>query len=78
MLSLLNLQPYNLPPTTNTGVIEQLIRPTGIVDPLVFIRPTKGQIIDLVKEIIKRTNQKEQAYLIRASCNTTPDSSQNA
>jgi len=35
-------------------IVEQLIRPTGILDPQVDIRPTKGQIKDLVSEIIKR------------------------
>jgi len=36
------------------NVAEQLIRPTGIVDPDVSIRPTKGQIDDLIQEINKR------------------------
>jgi excinuclease ABC subunit B len=37
-------------------VVEQLIRPTGLLDPLIDIRPTKNQIKDLIKEIIIRTN----------------------
>jgi excinuclease ABC subunit B len=36
------------------GVVEQLIRPTGIVDPEVFVRPAKDEIADLIKEIEKR------------------------
>jgi len=32
-------------------VVEQIIRPTGLVDPQIEVRPTKGQIDDLVKEI---------------------------
>jgi excinuclease ABC subunit B len=36
------------------GVVEQLIRPTGLVDPLISVRPIKGQIDDLIKEIQKR------------------------
>ena len=36
-------------------VVEQIIRPTGLVDPQVDIRPTKGQVDDLVKEIRSRT-----------------------
>ena len=35
--------------------VEQVIRPTGLVDPVVEIRPTEGQIDDLYKEILKRT-----------------------
>ena len=36
------------------GIVEQLIRPTNLVDPKVTIKPTKGQIIDLIDEINKR------------------------
>ena len=35
----------------STQIVEQVIRPTGLVDPEVFIRPIKGQIDDLVSEI---------------------------
>jgi excinuclease ABC subunit B len=43
--------------------IQQLIRPTGLVDPEVSIRPTKGQIEDLIKEIEART-KKNQRILV--------------
>lgn len=36
------------------SVVEQLIRPTGLVDPIIELRPTTGQIEDLVIEIIRR------------------------
>jgi excinuclease ABC subunit B len=36
--------------------VEQLVRPTGLIDPEVVIRPTKGQIDDLMEEIRKRTD----------------------
>ena len=36
--------------------VEQLVRPTGLVDPEVIVRPTKGQIDDLMEEIRKRTS----------------------
>ncbi len=42
---------YELKLTDN--VVEQLIRPTGLLDPLVEVRPTKGQIDDLYAEILK-------------------------
>ncbi len=38
----------------STQVVEQIIRPTGLVDPEVIIRPTKGQIDDLIEEIRQR------------------------
>lgn len=39
---------------TNNEVIEQIIRPTGLLDPIVEVRPTEGQIDDLVDEIKER------------------------
>ncbi len=39
------------------AVVEQLIRPTNLVDPKVIIKPTKGQIIDLIDEINKRVSK---------------------
>jgi excinuclease ABC subunit B len=45
------------------GVIEQLIRPTGLVDPVVTIKPTKGQIDDLINEISKRTKKKQRVLV---------------
>lgn len=44
-------------------VAEQLIRPTGLIDPDIEIRPTEGQIPDLYKEIVKR-KQKGQRVLV--------------
>lgn len=43
--------PYELEQSGNT--VEQLIRPTGLLDPEVEVRPTKGQIDDLLGEIKK-------------------------
>jgi excinuclease ABC subunit B len=43
--------------------VEQLVRPTGLIDPEVLIRPTKGQIDDLIEEIRKRV-EKEQRILV--------------
>src|SRR5258708_6890185 len=39
---------------SNNEVVEQLIRPTGLIDPKIELRPTKGQIEDLIIEIIAR------------------------
>ena len=40
--------------------VEQIIRPTGLLDPQIFLRKTKGQIVDMVKEIKKTTKNKEK------------------
>src|SRR6202020_1564437 len=54
--------PYEL--TKSAGVVvEQIIRPTGLIDPTVEIRPIKGQIDDLLAEIRDRT-QKNQRVLV--------------
>ncbi|MBV8891838.1 MAG: excinuclease ABC subunit UvrB, partial [Acidobacteria bacterium] len=51
--------PYEL--TKSSGVIiEQIIRPTGLVDPQVEIRPVKGQIDDLLHEIRERARRNER------------------
>ncbi len=47
--------PYELKKTGNK-VVEQIIRPTGLIDPEIEIRPTKKQIEDLLSEIKKRAN----------------------
>ena len=44
-------------------VVEQIVRPTGLVDPLVEVRPTKGQIDDLVEEINQRTERDERVLV---------------
>ncbi len=44
-------------------VAEQLIRPTGIPDPEVEIRPTKGQIQDLIKELKDRVSKKQRVLV---------------
>jgi excinuclease ABC subunit B len=47
----------------STTVAEQIVRPTGLVDPEVIIRPTRGQIDDLIADIRKRV-EKEQRVLV--------------
>ncbi len=44
-------------------VVEQLVRPTGLIDPQVILRPAKGQIADLVSEITKRAKKGERALV---------------
>ena len=45
-------------------IIEQVIRPTGILDPQIFVRPTKNQIDDLLGEIQDRVEKKERTLII--------------
>jgi excinuclease ABC subunit B len=44
-------------------VVEQIIRPTGLVDPEVEVRPTQGQVDDLLKEIRQRIEQGERVLV---------------
>ncbi|MBB4715987.1 excinuclease ABC subunit UvrB [Streptomyces luteogriseus] len=45
------------------GYVEQIIRPTGLVDPEVVVKPTEGQIDDLVHEIRQRTEKDERVLV---------------
>ncbi len=53
--------PYELKKTKK--VVEQIIRPTGLTDPEVEIRPIKGQIEDLMAEIVKRSEKSERTLV---------------
>jgi len=53
--------PYEMSRTR--GVVEQIIRPTGLVDPEVVVKPTKGQIDDLVHEIKLRADRDERVLV---------------
>jgi excinuclease ABC subunit B len=44
-------------------VVEQVIRPTGLVDPLLHVRPARGQVPDLIEEIKKRAAVKERVLV---------------
>lgn len=43
--------------------VEQLVRPTGLLDPTITVRPIKGQIDDLIQEIAKRSEKKERSLV---------------
>ncbi len=47
----------------SSQVVEQIIRPTGLLDPIVEVHPTKNQIDDLVNEINKRVENKEKVLV---------------
>ncbi len=44
-------------------VVEQVIRPTGLVDPLIHVKPARGQVADLTDEIRKRAERKERVLV---------------
>ncbi len=44
-------------------VVEQIIRPTGVIDPEIFVRPTDGQVDDLYHEIQERIKRKERVLI---------------
>ncbi len=54
--------PYELQRVAG-DVVEQVIRPTGLIDPQVIIKPTKGQIDDLLEEIRLRTEKNERVLV---------------
>jgi excinuclease ABC subunit B len=53
--------PYEM--RVSEQVVEQIIRPTGLVDPEVILRPTKGQIDDLIGEIQQRVGRGERVLV---------------
>jgi excinuclease ABC subunit B len=50
-------------PEPSRGVVEQIIRPTGLIDPQVTIRPARGQVDDLIPRIMERVAAKERVLV---------------
>ncbi|MCQ2586958.1 MAG: excinuclease ABC subunit B [Treponema sp.] len=48
----------------STQVVEQLIRPTGLLDPIIEVRPSEGQMEDIYKEIKERIAKKERSLVL--------------
>ena len=48
---------------TNHEVVEQIIRPTGLIDPITHVRPSKGQIDDIIHEIHLRIEKDERVLI---------------
>ena len=48
---------------TNNSVVEQVIRPTGLIDPKIIVKPIKGQIDDLVNEVRIRAEKNERVLV---------------
>ncbi|MBI2268372.1 MAG: excinuclease ABC subunit UvrB [Candidatus Blackburnbacteria bacterium] len=55
--------PWEVNQSKSEGIIQQLIRPTGIPDPQISVRPTRGQIDDLMKEILGRVERAQRTLV---------------
>ena len=55
--------PGELEKSKSAQIVEQVIRPTGLLDPLVSVRPVEGQIDDLMEEIRIRTDREERVLV---------------
>ncbi len=58
---------------TDAPVVEQIIRPTGLLDPRIEVRPTQGQIDDLLYEIKKRTEVNERVMIVTLTVKMAED-----
>ncbi|MCD8195092.1 MAG: excinuclease ABC subunit UvrB [Coprobacillus sp.] len=54
-------------------VVEQIIRPTGLLDPSIEVRPTKGQIEDIIQEINKRVEAHEKVLIVTLTIKMAED-----
>ena len=54
---------YEKANTDSNDIVEQIIRPTGLLDPLIEVRPTSGQIDDVYKQVLKVVEKKERALI---------------
>jgi len=54
-------------------IVQQIIRPTGLLDPLVEVRPTEGQIDNLIKEIHQRIKANERVLIITLTIKMSED-----
>ena len=57
----------------NGEIIEQIIRPTGLLDPICEVRPIKGQIDDLIKEIKARIQRNERTLVLTLTIQMSED-----
>lgn len=48
----------------SSQVVEQIIRPTGLLDPIIEVRPSEGQMEDIYKEVLARIEKKERSLIL--------------
>ena len=58
---------------TNGNFVEQIIRPTGLLDPEIEVRPTLGQIDDIISEINDRIEKNERVMIVTLTIRTAED-----
>ena len=58
---------------TDSPIVEQIIRPTGLLDPKVEVRKTKGQIEDIIYEIKKRVERNEKVIIVTLTVRMAED-----
>lgn len=58
---------------TDAPIVEQIIRPTGLLDPIIDVRPTLGQIDDLYAEIVKRNERNERTMVVTLTIRMAED-----
>ena len=58
---------------TDNKIVEQIIRPTGLLDPNIEVRPTTGQIDDLLHEIKQRINKDERVMIVTLTIRMAED-----
>ena len=58
---------------TDSEIVEQIIRPTGLLDPRIEVRPTQGQIDDLLSEIKKRIDHNERTMIVTLTIRMAED-----
>lgn len=58
---------------TDSKIVEQIIRPTGLIDPRIEVRPTMGQIDDLLHEINKRIKLNERVMIVTLTIRMAED-----
>ncbi len=54
---------YEYAHTKKEDIVEQVVRPTGLLDPVIDVRPSEGQIEDLLKEIAARVKKRERVLI---------------
>jgi len=68
--------PYETALCGRENTVEQIIRPTGLVDPEVSVLPAKGQIKALIEEVEKRVKKKERSLVLTLTKKTAEDLSE--
>ena len=67
---------YEMANTPKKAITELVVRPTGLVDPIIEVRPSKGQIEDLLKEIAKRVEVGERVLITTLTKRSAEDLSE--